>query len=194
MAMMRSFFKPGRSLACLVCLFVFSSCAPQGSPVYHAPSRTSPRSAVTAVKDTALLARIQAKVFSDDLVSLGDADITVRHGVVYLEGATSDQNQARMLADLIRTVDGVVRVENHMQAPRSGTTFVSANEFVSEKIKMGFLKDPDLTTQPIKVATSDHEVVLSGTAASQGQKQKAETIAFEHAGVRRVVNNIAIAP
>ena len=186
--------KTGTWFICLLCLFFGPGCAPQGSPVFHAPSRTSPRSPVTAVKDTVLLARIQTKIFSDDLVSHGDADITVRHGVVYLEGTTWDLNQARMLANLIRTVDGVIRVENRLQAPRRGTAFVSANEFVTEKIKMGFLKDPDLTTQPIKVVTSDQEVRLSGTAASQVQKQKAGTIAFEQAGVRRVVNQIVVAP
>jgi len=196
MNIMSATFRPGIRCLCLLGLFFLFSpgCAPQGSPVFHAPSRTSPRSPVTAVKDTVLLARIQSKIFSDGLVSHGDADITVRHRVVYLEGTTSDQNQARMLANLIRTIDGVVRVENRMQSPRSGTTFVSANEFVTEKIKMDFLKDPDLTTQPIKVATSDQEVVLSGTAGSQALKQKAGTVALAHAGVRKVINKIAITP
>lgn len=199
MKTMRSGLRAGIWFICLLCLLCLVSapgCGPssQGSPVYHTPSRTTPRSPVTAVKDTALLARIQTKIFSDDLVSHGDADITVRHGVVYLEGTSSDQNQVRMLANLIRTVDGVVRVENRMQAPRTGTTFVSANEFVTQKIKMGFLKDPDLNTQPIQVATSDQEVVLSGRAGSQAQKQKAGIIALEHAGVRKVINRIALGP
>jgi|GEM_PF-1744518 len=188
--------RPGIWFTKGLCLFLlcFQGCAPgsQGAAVYHAPSQTSPRSPATAVKDTVLVARIQAKVFSDDLVSNSDADISVRHGVVYLEGISLDHNQTRMLVNLIRTVDGVIRVENRMQSPRRGTNFVSANEFITEKIKMGFLKDPDLNTQPIQVMTSDQEVVLSGTADTQAHKQKAGAIARKHAGVRRVINQVAV--
>lgn len=186
-------------LLSILCLALFwpAGCAspPRNSAVYHAPSpRNAPRSAATAAKDTLILGRIKSKIFSDDLVSQGDADIIVRHGVVYLEGKAGDHYQGRMLADLIRTVDGVVRVENHLQATRTGTSFVSPNEFVSEKIKMRFLKESDLNDQPLLVETTTRHVVLSGSVATQVQKQKAAAIAFEHAGDRQVIDRISVTP
>lgn len=179
----------------LWCAFGCTSSPRQGSPVYSAPSaKDAPRSVTTMARDAVILTRIKSKIFSDDLVSQGDADITVRHGVVYLEGTAVDHYQGRMLADLIRTVDGVVRVENRLTAVRTGTRFVSHDEFVTGKIKMSFLKDQDLNQLPIIVETTADKVVLKGNVASQVLKQKAQAIAGEFAGDRQVINQLTVSP
>lgn len=173
---------------------LFQSCTagPEaGGPVYSLSSpREAPRSAATIASDALILTRIQSKIHSDDLVSQEGAQITVRHGVVYLEGSCTDHYQGRMLADLIRTVDGVAGVENRLQPSQTGTSFLSPNGFVAEKIRLHLQKDEELRRMDIKVTATNHQVVLTGRVGNRDQKMKASAIAQPLAGERQVVNQL----
>lgn len=106
-------------LACLLCLaalFFAAGCSsPQPSPIHYrtGPDET-PRSMATAAHDTLILTRIKSKLASDDLVDPGEIRIRVRHQVAILEGYARDVYHRRMVINLVRTVDGVVRVEDRM--------------------------------------------------------------------------------
>lgn len=164
-----------------------------GSPVYYSPSpEQAPRSIATAAEDTFLLAKVKAKFVSDDLVDDSGIDITVRHGVVILEGTAQDAHHRRMAVDLARTVDGVVRVENRLRLIHTGTTFETPETIVQNKIKMALIQDPQMSGQPIVVEATPTYVVLSGKVVSQEQKQKAAAIAAEHAHDRQVINQISV--
>ncbi len=165
----------------------------QGSPVYYTPSpQETPRSFITVMDDSLTLARIKKKLFSDDLVDQDDIEITVRHSVVYLSGTAQDDYHRRMLTDLIRTVEGVGRIENKLQVTHRGTTFETAESMVTQKIKLTLLQDPAIGTQPIVVETTPTRIFLSGTVKSQAQKQQTAAIAEMNAGDRQVVNQISV--
>ena len=102
----------------LILLFGFGliGCGPQtaASPVFSAPtSPDSPRSFSTVMDDSIILARIKARIISDDFVK-GPIDVDVYNGVAYLKGTVETDSQRRMTADLTRGVEGVVRVENQL--------------------------------------------------------------------------------
>ncbi len=165
----------------------------QGSPVYYTPSpQETPRSFTTVMDDSLTLARIKTKIFSDDLVDQDGIEITVHHGVVYLSGTAQDTYHRRMVADLIRTVDGVGRIENQLRVAHRGTTFETAEGMVTQKIKLNLLQDPVIGPQPIVVETTPTKIVLSGSVKSQTQKQQAAAIAEINAGNRQVVNQISV--
>ncbi len=165
----------------------------QGSPVYSAPSpKDAPRSVITVMEDSLVLTRIKTRIFSDDMVNGDGIHIMVRHGVVYLTGSTRDHYQGRVAADLIRGVDGVVRVENQLNESHPGTTFETEDSLVSGKIKLDLLRDPEIGTQPVTVQTTNTQVMLTGTVKSQAQKQRASAIAQDHSGDRRVVNQLKV--
>jgi hypothetical protein len=63
---------------------------------------------------------------------------------------------------------------------------------ITASIKAKLLADSDLRDASIDVTTSGGEVTLSGRAATPGQKAKAEKVAVETTGVRRVVNNVGV--
>jgi len=63
---------------------------------------------------------------------------------------------------------------------------------ITASIKAKLLADSDLKGTSIDVTTDGGEVTLSGRAATPGQKAKAEKVAVETTGVRRVVNNVGI--
>ena len=188
-------------ITCLAAFLVISSllitgCANQGhkgSPVYSSPSpKYAPRSVITVMEDSLILTRIKTRIFSDDMVNGDGIDITVRHGVVYLTGMTKDHYQGRMAADLIRGVEGVVRVENQLNESHPGTTFETQDSLTSGKIKMDLLRDSEIGTQPITVHTTSTQVILTGTVKSQAQKQKSGAIAQDHSGDRMVINQLEV--
>jgi len=165
----------------------------QGSPVYHTASpQETPRSFTTVMDDSLTLARIKTKIFSDDLVDQDGIEITVRHGVVYLTGTAQDNYHRRMIADLIRTVEGVGRIENRLRVAHRGTTFETAESMITQKIKLNLLRDPAIGPQPIVVETTPTRIILSGNVNSQVQKQQAAAIAQMNAGDRQVVNQISV--
>ncbi len=178
-----------------ICLLLLQACAStpnQGSPVYYHPSpQERPRSFTTVVSDSVVLARIKKKLFSDDLVDQGDVEIAVRHGVVYLTGIARDDYHRRMVVDLIRSVEGVTRIENRLHVTHRGTTFETEEGMIAGKIKMDLLRDPDIGPQPIVVEATPSHIILSGSVTSQAQKQKAAAIAEFSAGDRQVINQIA---
>jgi len=170
------------------------STAPQkGSPVYYQQDpRHAPRSFFTAAEDTLTLTRIKTKLFSDDLVDQGDIDITVRHGVVFLEGYARDIYHRRILTDLVQTVEGVSRVENRLGMKHPGTTFVTTEALIRDQIKMALLSDPELNTHPVIIHATTGQVILSGSVGSQAQKHKAAAIAMGYSGDRQVVNQLLV--
>ncbi len=93
-----------------------TGCSPKNaaSPVFSAPtSPGTPRSFSTVMDDSIILARIKARMISDDFVQ-GPIDVDVYNGVAYLKGMVETDSQRRMTADLTRGVEGVVRVENQL--------------------------------------------------------------------------------
>ncbi len=165
----------------------------QGSPVYYTASpQERSRSFTTVMDDSLTLARIKTKIFSDDLVDQDGIEIIVRHGVVYLTGTAQDNYHRRMIADLIKTVEGVGRIENQLRVAHRGTTFETVESMITQKIKMNLLRDPAIGPEPIVVETTSTRIFLSGSVSSQAQKQQAAAIAQMHAGDRHVVNQISV--
>lgn len=63
---------------------------------------------------------------------------------------------------------------------------------VTAKVKSALLADEQVKGLQINVDTAGGKVVLSGTAKSDTEKQRAEQLAMQVEGVRGVQNNIAV--
>ncbi len=97
--------------------FLLTGCGSQNaaSPVFSAPSGPgSSRSFSTTWDDSIICARVKTKMISDDFVKAGPIDVAVYNGVVYLTGTVPSDSQKRMVADLTRGVEGVIKVENQL--------------------------------------------------------------------------------
>lgn len=163
----------------------------QGPAVYHADShREAPRSFKTVVDDSLTLARINKKLFSDDLVARDGIDISVRHGVVHVTGTARDEYHRRMILDLIRMVEGVSRIKDRLELAHKGTQFETAEGMVADRIRIDLIRDPELSDQPVIVTATPTRVILSGRVKNPTLKHHAGTIASSHAGSRKVVNEI----
>ena len=115
-----SFFVPGLIFGLvfgLVFGFGLTGCSSQmnASPVFSLTPDSAPsRSFSTLMEDSIISTRIKTKMISDDFVKAGPIDVDVYNGVAYLKGTVETDSQKRMTGDLVRGVEGVVRVENHL--------------------------------------------------------------------------------
>jgi hyperosmotically inducible periplasmic protein len=73
-------------------------------------------SAGRQVDDTAIKASVKTKLAADvKLSTLTNIEVNSTNGVVTLAGQVDTADQKRMAADVARSVDGVVRVNNNLQ-------------------------------------------------------------------------------
>jgi len=73
-------------------------------------------SAGTQVDDAAIKTSVKAKLAADvKLSTLTNIEVNSTNGVVTLAGQVDNPEQKRMAAEVARTVDGVVKVNNNLQ-------------------------------------------------------------------------------
>src|SRR5437764_15254171 len=65
---------------------------------------------------------------------------------------------------------------------------------ITTNVQSKLVADSDTRGLKLNVATDDGVVTLSGAAATEIEKDKAEQIAKHTEGVKRVINNIALNP
>jgi hyperosmotically inducible periplasmic protein len=96
-----------RSLAGVVALVVLAS--------FVAGCKTS-TSAGTQIDDAGIKTAVKAKLAADvKLSTLTNIEVNSTNGVVTLAGQVDNPDQKRMAAEVARSVDGVVRVNNNLQ-------------------------------------------------------------------------------
>lgn len=98
----------------LLCVLFFWGCSQTSDPKLYSRYQQKPRTASTVVEDALIAARVKAALTADTLVHAKTITVTVRHGVVFLTGTATSKACARMAADLVRGITGVIRVENQI--------------------------------------------------------------------------------
>lgn len=112
---------------------------------------------------------------------------TVRKGQVTLTGTVDFQYQKDAANRAVRYVKGVRWVNNDIEVDSH-----VAQGVVRSKIVSALHRNADLEASRIHVATTDHDVWLSGTARSFAERRQAEVAAWSAPGVRAVHNNIVV--
>lgn len=98
----------------LSCLILGTLLAPVAS--YAADSDSDRAHAVTFVKDSAITAKVKAKLASEHLNSLAQVSVnTDRKGKVYLSGKTRTQAEADKAVAIARKTKGVTSVSSTIQ-------------------------------------------------------------------------------
>lgn len=159
----------------------------------------------TAVSDSALTAKIQAKFVVDDVVKSHKIDVDTNDGVVTLKGTVNtktEQDRAEMIA---KQTDGVKRVVNNLMVDANakrdddrdnrpaGTTGAKTNNgniiedgWITTKIQSQYLADDVVKGRRIDVDTNKGVVTLKGTVRSKLEHDKAVDIARRTDGVKSV--------
>ena len=173
-----------------------------GVAVAASPDPTEPKahsdSLGAAVGDTAITAKVKAKMMGDDRLKKSDINVTTTNGVVTLEGSASSSRARSAAEATAKSVEGVKSVDNNLKTPsRSKASAKASNaaakteravsdSWITTKVKSEILADSVSKGSSVHVKTTHGVVVLKGTLASQDAIDHVKDIAEKVNGVKSV--------
>ena len=151
-----------------------------------------------AVTDTAITAKVKAKLMGEDSLKKSDISVTTTNGVVTLDGSVSSSHAKSVAETAAKSVDDVKSVDNELKTPVSGKTSAKTHEAVAKtkrvvsdswittKVKSEILADSVSKGFDVSVETIHGVVVLKGALASQDAVDHVKDIAEKVDGVKSV--------
>jgi len=115
--------------------------------------------------------------------------VFVRDGWITLEGEVAMWYQKSAAEAAVSSLTGVKGVSNSIAI----STYASAED-IRGKIEDAFRRRARLDAQNIRVTATHGMVTLEGEVHSWGERQQAETAAWQAPGVSKVVDNITVCP
>ncbi len=125
---------------------------------------------------------VQRGVFSHDI------DVTVRQGVVTLDGEVGDLLSRERAAQVAASVAGVASIINRIEVRQSD---VDDRTLVAD-LEQALLVDPAIEAGQLTVTARNGRVELSGTVDSWQERELAETTVRGVHGVRDLVSRIVV--
>ena len=131
------------------------------------------------------------ELYWDNSVNAADVAVTVRDGIVTLEGTVPSYRAKVTATDDAYDVTGVILVDNQLKVefPKPPT-----DSEIESNVENALSWDFDLDSQKIQVAVDNGDVKLLGTVDAYWKKMTAETDVSKVRGVRSIKNEIAIVP
>lgn len=171
------------------------------SGVVMAETTAKPKSAdaATAIGDAAITTKVKAKYLGDARLKDSDISVTTANGVVSLTGKAVSSESKSAAEELARQVEGVRNVDNLIETPSVAgsigsdiksaaqkTEQAGSDSWITTKVKSSLLADGTTKGLKISVKTVNGVVILSGTAGSQAEVDKAVEISRSIKGVANV--------
>ncbi|HXE81410.1 MAG TPA: BON domain-containing protein [Vicinamibacterales bacterium] len=154
------------------------------------------------MSDAGITARVQSKFFLDDMVKGRNIDVTTSGGTVTLDGEVRNELERDQAIALARSVDGVRDVRSRLQVnPADATTArgtaagalqTAEDTWITTKIQSRYFVDDLVKGAEIDVTTENGVVTLTGQVDSERARQRAEALARQTSGVRRVENKLTV--
>jgi len=148
----------------------------------------------TEVDDSLLTTRVKAALLDNiDIKSL-DLKVETRKGEVMLSGFVDNQDQIDHALAIVRTVPGVVSVNNSVSLKGAPTTIGTKIDdgIITAQVKAALLADDSVKSADIAAVTRDGVVQLSGFVNNQEQVDRALKVAHSIKGVSSVSNELTI--
>lgn len=160
-----------------------------------APTIASAADAARTRSDTEITARVKTALIRNDQTKAREINVETENGVVQLSGFVDSEQMKTAAAATAENVSGVQQVRNELIVRQSDRSVGRATDdtVIAAKVKSELAAEAGLATASnVNVEVRSGVVQLSGFVASVAQKQEAEQIARQVAGVTDVRNSIAI--
>lgn len=146
------------------------------------------------LSDDSITISVKKKFFEDKDTSVLDIHVTTKDGKVTLTGSANNMNAIEKATLLAKSTDGVHEVVSQIKVAKSdsATSNVASDLAITTYIKLGLLKDKDLSILDIHVTTVNGTVTLEGIVADVDQSEKAILIAKSAKGVKEVNSKLHI--
>ena len=155
--------------------------------------------------DDTLKDRIAYRLDTDPAVRKYDVKVKVDMGIAMLTGKVATSAQKAEAARIAK-IDGIKRIENdvvvdpdvdktlaeHVKSGLSKTGEKINDSWITTKVHWFFMGEDLLKGSEINVDTKDHVVTLKGTVKSEAGRTRANTLASQTEGVRRVVDDLNV--
>jgi len=143
--------------------------------------------------------RISGALDYNSAVNSSNVNVDSNGGSVTLKGKVPSEIEKDFVAQVARSVDGVVGVQNELTVdenlkyePRSSFRQKFNDAMITAAVKSKLLANRNTHALAINVDTAANAVTLSGKVSSSAEKAMAEKIAFETNGVRQVTNQLLV--
>ena len=151
----------------------------------------------TTIDDTAITAKVKAKLMGEEGLGKSDISVTTVDGVVTLDGVASSLHAKSVAESAARSVDGVQRVSDNLKVPTGAgspaehgavakTERAVSDSWITTKVKSKILSDSFSKGFDVSVMTTHGVVTLKGSLASQHAIDHIKNIARSVKGVRHV--------
>jgi hyperosmotically inducible protein len=143
------------------------------------------------ITDTAITAKVKAKLMGDHRLKKSDIGVMTTNGVVTLDG-TATSSKAKSEAERVtKSIEGVKSVDNTLKVPGDNKHVRKAERAVSDswitaKVKSEILADSASKGFEVRVTTKHGVVILKGTLANQDAIDHVKDIAEKVKGVKSV--------
>lgn len=166
---------------------------------------STPQTAAQKSADDTLKDRIAFRLDTNNVVRKYDIKVKVENGVATLSGDVATAVQKAEAARVAK-IDGIARVDNQITVdPNEDKTVAERikngmsktgekidDAWITTKINWFFVGEDTLKDSHINVDTVNNVVTLKGTVTNAAGKARAEALARQTDGVKRVINNLTI--
>jgi hyperosmotically inducible protein len=143
------------------------------------------------IADTAITAKVKAKLMGEDSLKQSDIGVTTTNGVVTLDGTASNMDAKTWAETATKSIEGVKSVDNQIKTPGASKTVAktkqtASDSWITTKVKSELLADSVGKGLDIKVETTNGVVVLTGVLATRDAIQHVKDVAAKVEGVKSV--------
>lgn len=142
-----------------------------------------------AINDTAITAKVRAKLNGTDRLNDANINIQTTNGVVTLTGKVEDVQAKDQASQLAQRVDGVKSVDNQLDVstgPLQQGERVASDSWITTKVKSKLVADNAQQGVKVNVSTENGVVTLKGTLPNEHDVQHVTSLARQVDGVKEV--------
>lgn len=149
--------------------------------------------------DAKLAAKVKTALMFRRNVDSSQIQVSVRDGIVTLQGSATSQVQKELTTQYAANVEGVKVVRNEMAISTTAKDTYEAtmrgridDASITAQVRMALLFDRETSVRNTQVSTADGVVTLRGVAQNDAERALVDALVGDVRGVKGVANEMAI--